>query len=174
MNVAVIHTWQDVTTERSVWRLFGALFTALSGSPFWSCWISSCERSKALTGSPRLLSVASGLFFCGEANGLNSPCTLRWGWVLNSVLKEESCWVTPRRPPTSTVRITQITSEHKHEQKGETLQQGSINQFADCCERVFLVCLVKLQVIYCLNVSYSHDIHMQVKEKKEYCGKKNH
>lgn len=112
-NIWFIHTCPYVTTERLVWRPFDALFTALWDSPFWSCGIGSCVRSQAPLGSLKLLSVASCLFFCGEAKGLKSPCTLRWGWVLNSVSNEDSCWVTPRSPPTSTLRITQITSVKK-------------------------------------------------------------
>lgn len=50
-------------------------------------------------------------FFWGEANGLKFPSTLRCGCVLNSVSKDDSCCVTPKSPPTSTLRITQMTSE---------------------------------------------------------------
>lgn len=60
-------------------------------------------------GSFRLFSSGC-LFFCGEAKGLKFPSTLRCGCVLNSVSKDDSCCVTPRSPPTSTLRITQMTS----------------------------------------------------------------
>lgn len=63
-------------------------------------------------GSFRLFSSGC-LFFCGEANGLKFPSTLRCGCVLNSVSKDDSCCVTPRSPPTSTLRITQMTSVEK-------------------------------------------------------------
>lgn len=64
-------------------------------------------------GSFRLFSSGC-LFFCGEANGLKFPSTLRCGCVLNSVSKDDSCCVTPRSPPTSTLRITQMTSVERH------------------------------------------------------------
>lgn len=54
-------------------------------------------------------------FFWGEANGLKFPSTLRCGCVLNSVSKDDSCCVTPKSPPTSTLRITQMTSETKRQ-----------------------------------------------------------
>lgn len=68
-------------------------------------------------GSFRLFSSGC-LFFCGEANGLKFPSTLRCGCVLNSVSKDDSCCVTPRSPPTSTLRITQMTSEEKERHLG--------------------------------------------------------
>lgn len=72
------------------------------------------ESNSEPPGSVRLFS-SDCRFFWGEANGLKFPSTLRCGCVLNSVSKDDSCCVTPKSPPTSTLRITQMTSETKRQ-----------------------------------------------------------
>lgn len=132
----LIRTWPYVTTERLVWSPFDALFTALCDSPFWSCWFGSCVRSQAPPGSVKLLSAVSHLFFCGEAKGLKSSWTLRCGCVLNSVSKEDSCWVTPRSPPTSTLRITQITSVETFGKRKNIVNQAICHFYIPVCTNI--------------------------------------
>lgn len=117
-----------VTTDKLFEWLLGERFTEFCDSPFWSCSIWSgagphvfllIVPSSEPPGSFRLFSSGC-LFFCGEANGLKFPSTLRCGCVLNSVSKDDSCCVTPRSPPTSTLRITQMTSEEKERHLGHS------------------------------------------------------
>lgn len=131
-----IHTWPYVTTDRLVWRPFDALFTALCDSPFWSCRCGSCVRSRAPLGSVKPLSAVSHLFFCGEAKGLKSSWTLRCGCVLNSVSKDDNCWVTPRSPPTSTLRITQMTSVETFRGKKRHLRSSNLSSFTAHCKSI--------------------------------------